>query len=70
MTKLWKGSYFVQKDIDQIKDILSQQHIDLEPYKEKTDQLIQQNGKMIRAEITVLFGRNSLKKTSESNCWY
>lgn len=62
MTKLWKGSYFVQKDIDQIKDILSQQHIELEPYKEKTDQLIQQNGKMIRAEITVLFGRNSLKK--------
>ncbi|OIL37187.1 geranylgeranyl pyrophosphate synthase [Oenococcus oeni] len=60
MTEFFGETYSYKQDIEKVKEILAQQHFNVEPYREKTEVLIQNNGKMIRALITILFGRYTL----------
>ncbi|MDN6968731.1 polyprenyl synthetase family protein [Oenococcus sp. UCMA 17063] len=67
MTEFFGETYSYKQDIKKVKEILAQQHFNVEPYREKTEVLIQNNGKMIRALITILFGRYTLNASQEDH---
>lgn len=67
MTDLWEDFYLTKSDLDATKKIIADQHFGPEFYRKKTDGLIKQNGKMIRAALTILFGRYAVENKTFVN---
>lgn len=63
----WNQNKQLKADLNQVKLILAQQRLSQDPYQKSLNQLLRNNGKMLRAGLVIEFGRYLLEKYEVSS---
>ncbi|MFT9266926.1 polyprenyl synthetase family protein [Oenococcus sp.] len=67
MATLFQGYHFASQDAKAVRDILAKQRFPIKPYQDKVENMLKQNGKMLRATLANLFGRYGLHLSNGLN---